>query len=213
MTKKTPKLVQYVAPTIEQYKKMTAAQKRVTIAKDVVAALNSKIYIANHSQYIKQMQLDGEVMELGWMGAHRLDDIQQALPKIKECEVCAMGACIMSITKYENRLTFDDIGKTTDSMSSTTAEVVQEVFSANQLAMIEIMFEGYYSGVEHPITNKICNGDNYGRDKLGAEVSGEDAQMCMRFHSKYDNDDKRMRAIMQHIVDNAGDIVPSKLIK
>ena len=58
------KKITYSAPTVAEYKKMTKAQKRVAIAKDIIASINSKKYIANASTYIDNVEIDGKSVDV-----------------------------------------------------------------------------------------------------------------------------------------------------
>lgn len=211
------KKVTYKAPTVEEYKKMTKAQKRVAIAKDIIASINSEKYIAYASSYIRKVvEIDGKSVDVRY---DYLDDkvieeldIQETLPRMEKCEVCAMGACILSLTKYENKLTFADIGPEISEFSETTDKLLKGVFTPEQLAMIEIMFEGYYSDVEYDEEDyEDGGGDNYSRDRLDAIVSDEDALKCIEWHWKKKKrgitDNNLMIAIWKNIVDNEGKLV------
>jgi len=209
------KKITYSAPTVAEYKKMTKAQKRVAIAKDIIASINSKKYIANASTYIDNVEIDGKSVDVRYDYLDDKDieelDIQETLPRMEKCKVCAMGACILSLTKYENKLTFADIGPNISEFSETTDKLLKGVFTPDQLAMIEIMFEGYYSDVEYDHEDYKQRGNNYSRDRLGAIVSDEDALKCIKWHWKKKKrgitDDNLMIAIWKNIVDNEGELV------
>lgn len=221
---KKEKVAVYKAPSIEEYKAMSPADKRITIAKDVIAALNNEIYSAKAGSYINELEVDGEYMYSTSDNSIREKDIQQLLPKMKNCEVCAMGACILSITKYENKLKWGDVGATKYSMSEKTNSLIKEVFSPEQLVIIEIMFEGWYTGVSCEYINEKgeemesdhASGANYGRDVLKGSLSKEDVLQCLKWH--YDNhwDDERkaaerMKAIYTVLIDHGGEIDVNKL--
>lgn len=200
----------YKALSIAQFKKLTVANKRITIAKDVIAAIRSHVYEPETGKYIHLFQVKDK-----WWSPEDYEntDIQKELPKMKRCEVCAMGSCILSITKYENKLQFNDVGRNIEHFTTETSDLIAEVFTPEQFAMIEIMFEGEYTGVCYRADEEVGQMDNYGRDKLGAKVSDNEAIQCIKFKRRFKRDRDRLIAIMTHIIDMKGDVVPEKMNK
>jgi len=175
-----------------EFKKATKAQKRVMIAQDVLAQLKAKRYVAEsgcwvqpniHSAWEQKLSHHDSVQELF---------IEQ---KIESCNVCALGGLFMSCTNFNNNTLLEDL----DFASSELGELIGEeeklsnklnsIFSFNQLKLIESYFEA---------------NDGFFRDY------DEDDRIEV-FYNKYPSDYKRLKLIMENIVENEGTFVPAKL--
>lgn len=111
---------------------MTAAQKRVAIAKDVIQQIKAEKFIALTGRYFKQCQLPEKVNQ------------KTLLEHTEPCDVCAKGAIFLSAIRK-----FNDY----DAPSSTTREYEMErksceFFTYKQCDKIELVFEGWESGYE-----------------------------------------------------------------
>lgn len=173
-----------------EFRKLTKAQKKVTVAKDVIAQIKAHKYRAETGRYIGDVKIGEEYA----IAKHITGDIQKRLPELHHCEVCAVGSCILSITKYENKLKWTDVGRVPSECSSITDKILTKVFTPNELVLIEVMFEGCY-------TNGV---DNYGKDKLGGVLTEEAAIKAKLWYNKYPDPEKRLLAIMRRIVKNEG---------
>lgn len=173
----------------EAFNQLSPAGKRVAIAKDVIAALQSRQVYARSGVWVDLQKAPN------WdVGVELQPVFQQA-----NCDACALGACFVSAVKLGNncKLTEDakydgfqfstpngDWGSDTTGMWS----VLKRYFTERQLALIEFAFE---------------NGEGYYKDH---DVANPDA--ASDFHYKYEDDAARMTAIMQNIVDNNGTFRP-----
>jgi hypothetical protein len=175
-----------------EFRKLTKPQKKVAVALDVIAQIKAQRYKANSGQYIGASRTQEE--EWCKLAESREGDIQSTLSEIKYCEVCAVGSCILSVTKYENKLKWHDIGRVSSDCSSKVTDVLKKVFTGKELTILEVMFEGYYND----------GGDNYGKNQMGATLADDEAKRAKLWYSKYDDEDKRLLAIMRRIVKNEG---------
>lgn len=174
----------------EMFNQLSPAGKRVAIAKDVIAALQSLQVRARSGVWV-----DLKKAPANWDAGIEL----QPVFKQTNCEACALGACFVSAVKLGNncKLTEDakydgfefsppagDWGKDTTGMWT----VLKRYFTERQLALIEFAFE---------------NGEGYYkyRDVANSEAAND-------FYYKYEDDEARMLAIMQNIVVNNGTFKP-----
>lgn len=177
------------------FEKMSPAEKRVQIARDVIAQLNSKRLIAEAGLWLtadaglfneKDIKSDPEVKDL--------------LSKVKECRGCALGGMFMCAVERANKLKFsqlecgknfepeyDDIGDEAISMNDTFS-YMKKFFTQHQLELIEAAFE---QGV----------GVVYGRG------TGPFNQ-AVDFANDIDDPSIRMRLIMENIIKNKGIFKP-----
>jgi len=175
--------------TTEQFNKLSRQEKAVLVAKDVLAQLKTKRYTANAGSYIK------DTIKEDFKGS-----IQKNFNKIKECKVCALGACLLSSTKLGNILTTDDLYLSdyssvgvSDLDNKNIKKLLKSIFTPSQMYLIESAFEGFsYDSdrVAVDIFKQKCN------DKIEHVVNS--------FHRKYDNDKERLIAIMENIISNNG---------
>ena len=169
----------------DYFKSLTKPQQRVAIAEDVIQQVKKKKYTIETGNYVKFNE-DNFDFDL---------DIQSNFDKVN-CSVCALGACLLSTTKFKNKLTFDDVSLI-DSYSSTW-NLFLNLFTSHQLLLIENAFEGvlFYS----------CR---VGEDKFTARLTEKEEEKCNLFYDKYFTDDtKRLIAIMENIIANNGTFKP-----
>lgn len=183
-------------------KKLTEGQLRIAVAQDVLSTLSKRRrYTVSGGQYVEgsYMTLEDNLPDDGGKSVAR------ELQKQKDCEVCGLGACFLSLVALDNK--FDlaaniknypgwDEGTPTQSYislgSSTIRERLGACFSKSQLDMIECAFE-----------QSTCF---HTRDNTGA--SEDEAKKAAKFGDKYQNDTRRLKAIMQNIIDNEGVFTP-----
>lgn len=152
---------------------MTPAQKRVAIARDVIKHLQAKrfVTVTNILWRFKGLSIAEKVNQ------KRI----KTLLKIKPCEVCAIGACVIAGLNRFNQVEFKGVnGAEYEELS------LQQWFSINQLALIEIGYEGK----NYNFSNSV---------RSDAAVS---------FFYKHCDNDTRLIAIMQNIIKNKGEFVP-----
>ena len=197
------------------FSKLSPERKRVAIAKDVLQQIKLGRYIASAGSYIQALMMkDGKER---WEMAG--EDIKRNFTKIKSCEVCAMGACLMSITKFENKLKFSDVGASMEQLhNEKNIELFSSIFSPEQLLLIEMAFEGDSGGTRVGV-------DLFG---LSRNDFKKKIAKCGKFYQKFDLSDKksskmsnkeineyreiaeekRLTAIMKNIIKNKGTFKP-----
>ncbi len=118
------------------FDKMTAAQKRVAIAKDVIAQLGKEKYNAESGTYL---QLDESLPS---NKKQQLIDIF-ADPEMPTCTVCARGAMFCSAVRKFNDCTVGNVNGSDASnlVSSNFQKYERKFFSYKQVSLIESAFE------------------------------------------------------------------------
>ena len=115
---------------IEAYKKMTRAERRVAICKDVIQQLDAGRYIAS-STYL-ELANDGE----------ELVETKDNPISNKTCYLCGKGAMFVSkVSKFNGVKPFVP----DDTCESDMIRAVSDAFSENQMNNIERLFECYAS--------------------------------------------------------------------
>jgi len=98
--------------TPEQFKKLSKKEQKIAIAKDVIAAIEAKVYKPKKGKYIETIKLQTSRNLLHYssynnnLQGNNYDSIQDNFEQIKSCTACALGLCILSITKFKNKLVF-----------------------------------------------------------------------------------------------------------
>jgi hypothetical protein len=178
-----------------EFAKMDAAQQRVTIAKDVIKALAAKQLIAEAGTYLAAPKSTSDAWHApkstsdAWHNEGCvLDDqdqeaqLQQLLPKLPPCHVCAKGAILVCTVARRNELQVDATRRGWD--GDTLADKLGGIFSPDTLTMMECEFEGF---------------------SLTLPTAGPSYTPRMNLRG---SDAKRMKAIMRNIIKNKGEFVP-----
>lgn len=174
------------------FEKMAPAEKRVTIARDVIAQLAVGRLVATPGMWLTGE--DGKDL----VDVKKDVELQTILKKTKVCEGCAMGGLFMCAVERANKLKVSDLINVDDDADGEgslnlsevdgddTFKYMRRFFSQDQLDMIETAFE--------------VGG--------GATSAGHESE---NFASDVEDAGDRMRLIMENIVVNKGKFVPKKL--
>jgi len=199
-TKTVEKINKVLLKSNAAFKKATKAEKRVMIAKDVLAQIKANRYIAESGTWV----------DANWNIRNEIDGTESvqklfADRTIETCNVCALGGLFMSCTNLNNNTCVSDInygGEGTEigeriQDGDTLSNGLNKIFSKKQLQLIEVYFE---------------KGDGwFGEDGYTGNYIGEDSRHVEYFNDAYPDDDERLVEIMKNIVANDGTFVPSKL--
>lgn len=111
---------------------LTAAQKRVEIAKDVIAALDANKIEAVQGTY-------GTVELKEYRSLRDSTDLRSLMPDMARCEVCAMGAVFVAAVGRENN--FDINPEDPFWRAEDIIERLRGIFTPRQLRLMESAFE------------------------------------------------------------------------
>lgn len=185
------------------FKKLSPAQKRVHIAKDVIAQLKSKKYKARAGDYLK-INLTKETLPQS--------ESEQLICSLSDknvtCECCARSAIFASAVRNFNSVKISDVDTSSDGLSNIhyneeiilegyeTERVEKEYFSPNQLVLIESCFE------QNVLNNfNVKETDSFFEDVCAAAEYG----------NSFKSPEKRMIEIMNNIIENDGEfVIPDK---
>jgi hypothetical protein len=175
-------------------KKLTKAEMRIEIAKDVIAQIKAKKYNPMQGRWVEQA--DGPDYD-DWLFENATTckvDVRDYTNNINKCNVCALGSLFVSaVNKYNNVYgTYDSVSTYEVFSSIGTGEKKSPLlryFSSSQLQLIEFTFEG---GI----------GAFYFHDNTPTVKRAYD------FHEQYSNAKDRLIAIMKNIIKNKGTFKP-----
>lgn len=162
------------------------------IAQDVLAQIKTKRYIVESGCWI-----DTNINAACEKNLKDEDSVQElfAEKKIESCNVCALGGLFMSCTNFNNNTSFVELNDASGHLGDWISEgeefsnKLNKIFSYKQLRSIESYFE---------------NNDGYFYNQR--EFDGIKA-----FCNAYPSEKKRLKLIMENIVENNGTFVPEKL--
>lgn len=172
--------------TSKQFENLSPAERRVAIAKDVIAQIKCGRYMPDTGIYIEPEDIPG----------YEATSIQRIFNDIGSCRVCEIGGIILSVTKFRNKLNKEDIGRVSKDLNGRKINsILKGVFTPKQLFLIECAFEGYNS-----------TADRYACDKMDVEncFSEEEVSKIDDFRAEYYDDADRMIVIMRNIIKNKG---------
>lgn len=168
-----PKLTEFEKRN-RAFKKASAAQKRVLIAKDVLKQLKLGKIKAKQGVYVTAQKYD-------W--TNNINPDKEFCELNIKCSVCALGAAMLSEIRMNNNLKVREMhgynysvkfGDNYITSRKESGDRLDKYFTESQLVLIERAFEGW--------------GDGKVKD----------------FYCKYRNDNKRIAAIFRNIIQNKG---------
>jgi hypothetical protein len=190
-----------------RFSKMTPAEKRVRIAKDVVVMLDEEKLHARTGSYLR-FEDDSENSDV-WDTVRNSPDSKQVheiLEPLESCTVCGIGAAFVATVLRADNLTLGDM--TVDGCGSAQTghltndqpmrKYLETFFTQQQLALIECAFEQDFGFRER------LNGTCYKN-----VATKKDATKAARLGERYDEHDDRLRAIFNNIIANHGEFVPA----
>lgn len=161
----------------------SAAQKRVAIAKDVIAQVNLRKIIPTQGSYLERP--NGSASGIDTNVA-----IQDQLPS--QCIACGIGSTFVCALKYDKT---ENLSRTMVSLSDDRVmrKYLQKFFSKAQIDLIEVAFE-----------HRTVTDDQSELE----DAQDKSIRAAIRFGRKYAYHSERLIAIMDNIVMNRGVFVP-----
>jgi hypothetical protein len=168
----------YIEESNKAFLEATPEQKRVMIAKDVLARMEADNLKAS----------TGKVVAIKNIGSSA--PLKEIVNSGIECEVCGKGALLCAIVGRVNEFSYGDI-RNEENIHRPTAKYHQklsEFFPLEQIDLIETAFEGtsYIQVLDNP----------------------ELIEKAIVFGEKYDYAQGRLKAIMNNIIENKGTFTP-----
>ena len=115
--------------------KMTNAQKRVEIAKDVIKQIHAKLYRVGESGFISLGPNDFSADVQGDQVVDHLDEVNPG-----NCGVCALGGLMLSRIRFENNLAIRELGLS----GRDIRFALGDIFTRKMLSSIEAAFEAWF---------------------------------------------------------------------
>ncbi len=184
------KLDEAIKKRNENFSSMSKSEQRTEIAKDVIASLNSKKYIAKRGTYVELFDKKKKTNESENNGISLTRDNLNKESTV--CHVCAIGSVFTSFAqKTKSPLT---------SESNSMLRSMNSIFSETEMRILEMLFEGSFID-----------------DQLFKELELEQRNIIKIYGSQFKKlnkggADKRLRAIMDNIIKNKGNFKFGKMV-
>ena len=172
--------------------KLTKAEIRIAIAKDVIAQIKAKKYKPTQGTWVADENQSYDQ----WLYDNALDckvDVRDYTNNIKKCNVCALGSLFVSaVNKYNNvygtywSVSAEEVFNIDNEYSESP---LLRYFTLNQLQLIEFTFER-------------------GLGVIGLEDDHPMVEKANTFFLKYSKSKDRLVAIMKNIIKNKGTFKP-----
>lgn len=178
--KQFKKLVSKIEESNEVFSKMSLEEKRVEVAKDLI-------------ERIKIGQLFPETGRFTKFIKKYENNVKTLLNSDSEtvCEVCAKGGLLMSYIGRVNQVDRESLGIFSNDSDSFEHRKLAEIFSYEQLSLIEFAFEG----------EKFLYLNESGEI---IHIDLENSIKAQNFYEKYDDPSKRLLLIARNIIRNKG---------
>lgn len=126
----------YRLPRQLNFRAMTRAQRRVAVARDILAQLEHGQIKAKRLTYFKVTDRDHAKLE-----RDREEELRAVLPKLaKPCHVCALGSAVLSRARLFDKTRASEVYFFMG--SGEVLDLLNDTFTVDQACLIEDAFEG-----------------------------------------------------------------------
>lgn len=183
----------------EQFDALPDNEKRIAVARDIIASVQSGFYELKEGVYFNEP----EEFNRYAMGEEQVTNIIEYLDG---CRVCIIGAALVSIIKIQNSVTFWEL-KFQTKVSYANADdarkvydLVHSVFGSEIMVFLENIFEGTVTGSR--IGAELY--DYYGDKVVQKEIVWE-------WIDAYPDTRTRAIKMMENIINNDGKFIPEDI--
>jgi hypothetical protein len=188
MKNKLKNLVEKIKTNNDKFKKLSKEEQIVEIAKDTIERIRLKQLIPETGHFIKSNSY------FKIINSNKKQFKTLINSDLKECEVCAKGALFCSYVGRVNKFKIENLDQF-NSSENKNHEKLLEIFTFEQLDLIEIAFEG--------------------KSYLHKCKDGFLIEKAEEFYNKYpdeeydiDNSEERLLTICENLINNKGVFIP-----
>lgn len=181
---------------IKSFSRLTKSEKRIAIAKDVLAQIKLKTFVAKEGVYLNvNFKNSIKFKEQDKLETCQLNTLIQ--DNKVTCQVCALGSVFTSHVNKTNHLKYNEVYLNED--QPEMQDRLKNIFSINQLNLIECAFEKRVISDDGDYIEK-WDGIRYVMTEIG--------QKAVKFGKSHRGNTKRLVAIMENIIKNKGEFKP-----
>lgn len=184
----------------QRFKEATAAEKRVIIAKDVIAQIKLGRIKPKNGSYLFSKRIPENKLR---------QDVQSNFDELS-CKACALGSMLVCMVKSTNNAKFYDlVGNSANNHDAVNKELwgrLIRYFGKKQLALIEAVFEGWVYDKDAIFTKGKM--DDFGYDISRKQMNLVNAGNKRGVFPK--PAEKRLVAIMKNVIRNKGEFKPAE---
>lgn len=194
-----------------KFSKLSKAEQRVAIAKDVILQVKSEKLRPTTGTYIEFRDLRPAFDKLTDNHTDRNVELREVLFKTKNCQVCAKGALLLCDILKKNKFKTSYTGLINSNTSRTIDARLGSNWSRQQLDLIETAFEERI--VESRCIKNKKDRISFNKAVLFSKIYGiKDNRLRIDnidyVVSELDSSDKLLIAIMENIIKNKGTFKP-----
>jgi hypothetical protein len=180
----------------KEFNSLSDAEKRVAIAKDVLAQIKKEVIIPQRSTYLKLNN---------WRNFEETEQVNKHINKV-ECTCCALGSMFLSHIKYNNHCTVEDLlGFDSDRI---VEKGLEQYFDSGQLVLMETAFERWEQNYNEDYDEGILqieDGIFHGWTLKSLGLTEDDLDKAGRLYDDIDDDTERLTLIMKNLIKNKGE--------
>lgn len=194
----------------KQFNGLSQKDKIMEVANDVIASIEMKRFRVNVGTFVS-------FDKTAWDERKEKTDLWSELPALMQsCECCALGACILSFSRFQEEFKPTVVDFEPDYEGDTrlrlitsnwTINRIEALFGMRMTQMVEVAFElgeGYW--LDHK------GEDDPEEGEVGCILDENTFAAAVAFGKQYPDNEHRMKAIMANILQNKGDFVPGPLV-
>lgn len=198
---KTPKFkietkAERVKKTNEQFANATLAEKRVMIAKHGLALLDARVIKPTKQTYVGEASSEMYSVEKDTPIEDMFYDVVE---NTGACDACALGTLLISTADLFDNITVGDFNDEDGLLHPELA--LKDYFTTAELMVIEAAFERSTKG------GTLFGSYKYDHMLTNEHPSESEIKRAIRYGKTIDGPKKRLRAILQNIIDNNGQFV------
>jgi hypothetical protein len=185
-SKKEIKRIKDIQDLNKAFEKASPDEKRIIIAKDVIAQLKLKKFIAQTGVYFDAIPESNQNNLLDWYDKFKEKSIKNIINEEEvSCKVCGIGGVFASCVRITNNISTSKFKTGSQNDQTIVRKFLKKYFDIDQLRLIESAFE-------------MSDFDD-------SNSLGELVQVSIRFGKQFNlSSNKRLVAIMKNIIRNKG---------
>lgn len=193
----------------KQFNSLSIADRRMEVANDVIRLLETQRLTAENNVFLS---FDKGVWDMHDHGGDHWAVIPYLLETAGNCECCALGACVLSLSRFSGAFA-PPLREITDpdnlvvrrrADSEWSISLVSNLFGMHMTQMIEVAFElgnGYWLDCKD-------SDQDMEEHEIACVLSKEEFELAKSYGSQFQDSSMRMKAIMKNILANKGEFKP-----